>query len=639
MKKIIFSILVLSVALSCQQEITQYTVKDTGVVYASIDDAPGTKTALNEFNNVVWTNGNCINVFDKSTVGDVYYLKDEFVGKNFGEFEPLWQFDQGEAIDHYVAFYPAYEFLECRSLDAKTYEISDVWIDSYIYDADYVAGTFINNTFPMVAVSKDNNFQFKNILGGIKFQLTGTQKLKSILIKGLFNDYKLAGLATFKIPVDGSDPYVEISDEYFSSYVMVEYNEGVQLQESVPTEFILPLPPVTFKDGFVVSITDTDGLNYSLYSFKENSIIRSKLLVMPPVELENHVFDCSIDINVYNVRLYERESAHISAELNLTGYNGPLNPTLKWSTEDPGVATVDQNGNITAISAGETFIILTAEPFHYPIEQYLSVEVLPSAECTSDYIDEYGIDHGKGVALGNVIWAPVNCGYHQTDFKYGKLYQWGRKYGIGYSGPLGKLYDSKGNELEPEGTYSDAIVPTVLKGPVSLDVGQSELNSNKIITSNGKEPFDWLDVPNDRLWNAGTEYNPKKTEYDPCPEGWRVPTFTEYEESYRYVRDRILEEYDGVKGVTLCLQESYNSYIPHLFLPLAGNCVADSILLGNDEISFAGRDWMTSYWSSTIDDAYPYPMSSFGVSNGDTDFSPGGVFLKLEANPVRCVQE
>lgn len=49
-----------------------------------------------------------------------------------------------------------------------------------------------------------------------------------------------------------------------------------------------------------------------------------------------------------------------------------------------------------------------------------------------DYVDEYGINHGKGIAIGKAIWAPVNCGYHATDYKYGKLYQWGRKYGQGY---------------------------------------------------------------------------------------------------------------------------------------------------------------------------------------------------------------
>ena len=49
-----------------------------------------------------------------------------------------------------------------------------------------------------------------------------------------------------------------------------------------------------------------------------------------------------------------------------------------------------------------------------------------------DYIDEYGVNHGPGIKVGIHIWSPVNCGYHATDYKYGKLYQWGRLYGQGF---------------------------------------------------------------------------------------------------------------------------------------------------------------------------------------------------------------
>ena len=92
------------------------------------------------------------------------------------------------------------------------------------------------------------------------------------------------------------------------------------------------------------------------------------------------------------------------------------------------------------------------------------------SEKLIDYIDEYGENHGPGVKIGETVWAPVNCGYHKTDFKYGKLYQWGRKYGQGYSG---NLYDTDGNL---SGTYSDASYPSgdnLVAGPVSLEIGQS----------------------------------------------------------------------------------------------------------------------------------------------------------------------
>lgn len=142
-------------------------------------------------------------------------------------------------------------------------------------------------------------------------------------------------------------------------------------------------------------------------------------------------------------------------------------------------------------------------------------EEVPMEDC--DYVDEYGINHGKGVEIDGVVWAPVNCGYHKSDYRYGKLYQWGRKYGQGYDG---SLYDVDGNYI---GEYSDASVPSIVSGPVSLAAGQSESNSNKFYTSSSDGPT----TQNDALWNSGTEENPVKTEYDPCPEGWRVPTYAE----------------------------------------------------------------------------------------------------------------
>jgi hypothetical protein len=34
---------------------------------------------------------------------------------------------------------------------------------------------------------------------------------------------------------------------------------------------------------------------------------------------------------------------------------------------------------------------------------------------SNDYIDEYGVNHGPGVEIDGVVWAPVNCGYHKDD--------------------------------------------------------------------------------------------------------------------------------------------------------------------------------------------------------------------------------
>ena len=111
---------------------------------------------------------------------------------------------------------------------------------------------------------------------------------------------------------------------------------------------------------------------------------------------------------------------------------------------------------------------------------------------------------GKALLLGGVIWAPVNCGYYaqsteDSGFPYGKLYQWGRKYGQDY--------------------YTTSL--ELLEGPISPNGNNAQYSNTFFIAD---EPYcDWLSESDDSLWNSGTESNPVKTEYDPCPAGWRVP--------------------------------------------------------------------------------------------------------------------
>jgi menaquinone-dependent protoporphyrinogen IX oxidase len=59
---------------------------------------------------------------------------------------------------------------------------------------------------------------------------------------------------------------------------------------------------------------------------------------------------------------------------------------------------------------------------------------------------------------------------------------------------------------------------------------ETDVRFGKFIRRNAGN-FDWIAgsaaVYNNR-WNAGTEAFPVKAAADPCPEGWRVPTRTEW---------------------------------------------------------------------------------------------------------------
>ena len=242
-----------------------------------------------------------------------------------------------------------------------------------------------------------------------------------------------------------------------------------------------------------------------------------------------------------------------------------------------------------------------------------SCEKMP--EPLIDYVDEYGVNHGTGVKIGKAVWAPVNCGYHKDDFKYGKLYQWGRKYGQGYNG---NFYDGDWDQ-----EYSDASFPETIKGPVTSREAQSKDNENKFYY-NSSYPWHWCGIKENNLWNSGTEKNPVKAEYDPCPDGWRVPTYVELKELNKMYVVWIVDE-NIRSGCWFSEKSSYAETVPHVFLPAAGYCSGHHGSHGS-----RGRDGY--YWSSKSDDD---GLNYIVLSN------PIGVYDLNTANghSVRCVQE
>ena len=168
------------------------------------------------------------------------------------------------------------------------------------------------------------------------------------------------------------------------------------------------------------------SLLLSCDSFKDTEIPEKE----PNEELVVPVVSVSLSVSVLEL--------HIADSVQLVATVQPSDATYepKWWSDSPETATVDNNGLVTAMSEGTANIYVEAG------DQIASCAVTVSRSEFTDYIDEYGINHGHGVKIGESIWAPVNCGYDETDFRFGKLYQWGRKYGQGY--------DS-----------SDATVPTI----------------------------------------------------------------------------------------------------------------------------------------------------------------------------------
>ena len=250
-------------------------------------------------------------------------------------------------------------------------------------------------------------------------------------------------------------------------------------------------------------------------------------------------------------------------------------------TEGFAVIITDSEGN-------EQIVVTDKENKVFRSSLLMMPEVTMERVASSvDYVDEYGINHGQGIRIGETIWAPVNCGFHATDYQWGKLYQWGRKYGQGYDG--------------------DAITPTLVESSVTLDVGNNESKSNIFYTGTIDSDSDWLDLHDNTLWNAGTEEYPIKTKYDPCPEGWRVPTKNELNNLYINHSDWTTNHM-GQSGYWFSGASTYAEGGAQVFLPAAGYRRSRSGLAKN-------RGVYGDYWSSMSYNSNTSYFLGFGCSD------------------------
>lgn len=621
MKKFIYiSYAACAIFAACQKNVVVSPDKFESSFYAQIEQDTPTKTLLNEQNNVLWSEGDQVVIFVKNTAGSRYQIATESAGKQSARFDKIKggaSQDSGVPLDHNIAYYPYSDYVKCAG-SGDGYNLNVVLPTEQVY----VPGSFADGVFPMVAVSKNTNITFKNICGGLKFYLRGTQNITSLTLRGN-NGEKLSGNAVVTVYGSGQSPLITM-DSNASEQVVLDCGDGVQLDESVPTEFIIVLPPMNFVNGFTVTATDDAGLEHIIDTERQNEVKRSRLLVMPPVKVgstnddEEEEGDVVVPITEISLNtIFDYFKLLKGSTIKLEATIKPIDATNKnviWSSTNPNIASVDQDGKVIAHSVGSVNIFAQVGD----MSNYCSVRVIDEAVPTIDYIDEYGVNHGKGIAIADVVWAPVNCGYHKDDYKYGKLYQWGRKYGQGYSGALYV------NGIKT-GIYSDATIPEIQQGGVSLEVGQSESNANVFYTASSN--YNWVYPSHDNLWNAGSSLNPIKTEYDPCPRGWRVSTYDELFWLHQNHSHWVTND-DGIEGYWMSDIIDYSSNAPQVFLPAAGWRKRDS---GEADI----RGQYGKYFASKDRCGY-YELLFNNIYLEDLKMSTGG---RAYACAVRCVQE
>lgn len=627
MKKILISALATAVLFGCQETIENVaSVSDAPTFEALVEGfSADTKTSLTELNNIVWSEGDNLAIFQGCSVADKYQLTPATAGTANGNFTLVsdnsgdinGDFTSGMEIATNIALYPYAENLSCANarltdtesgVEVAAYTISGVVLPEV---QNYVADSFGETSFPMVAMTEsigDHILKFKNVCGAMKLQLKGTQVVKSIKIEG-GNSEKLSGAATITTYPDADlAPVIRMASDASTS-VTLDCGDGVQLSESAATEFIIALPPVLFSKGFNVTVTTSEDVTKVIETSAANTILRSSILVMPEVMLgdapstEEPGDEVDVELIVVDrTSLTMAPGTSYKLEWDVDPAE-VTDPTLTWTTSDAAVTQVDQTGKITAVSDGTATITVRAVG---GVSATCLVKVIGLATPTVEYKDG-DVSYGYGIAIGDVVWAPVNCGYEAatSDYKgyqYGKLYQWGRKYGQGYDA-------------------NDASYPSgdnLLEGPVMPSVGQSEENKDVFFTVS-EEPYDWCKAASGKYWDT------QKTATDPCPEGWRIPTKSELSSLLANKSTRVVDEkYDQV-GYYLSGLYSYIPEAPRIFIPDPGFCRQP-----DGRLRTSGPKYWSSYSYYSLG-AYFLSIENDENDNVSTDHAYGF--------SVRCVQE
>ena len=270
MKKIFFSLSMLALGFmaSCQQEevLNEASQLKAGLNFtATLEENAVSRTQLSPLENntykVWWTANDNVSVFAAENVHAQYTVADgvgsvrgtfAHAGGNTIEGTEIWN----DGTEMFVGVYPYAEGTKVTKSE-NGFTVNTVIPTKQAF----AAGTFGKDAYPMVAVSEDNDFAFKNVGTIIVLPLKGEAKIVEATLAS--KNHNIAGNATITVEGNNWIPTVDVTNG--ANAVVVNCGEGVELKADEATNFYFVFAPGTYEANDL-SIKFTDA-HYNYYEF------------------------------------------------------------------------------------------------------------------------------------------------------------------------------------------------------------------------------------------------------------------------------------------------------------------------------------------------------------------------------------
>lgn len=236
-------------------------------------------------------------------------------------------------------------------------------------------------------------------------------------------------------------------------------------------------------------------------------------------------------------------------------------------------ASTSKNYTIQIVSSTGTFIEYKASGKSFTVQKIKRMAEQEFKSASLVKYNEGAGDLGNAIMIGDFVWAPVNCGYHATNFRYGKTFQFGRKVGGGMVN--GSIYDDSSQQTNASASYPDG--------------GTNKHPSDALFyTSSGL--YDWYTNTASLQFDGWPMDAPSGTSGigNPCPSGWRVPTKDELSNLAGNYSEYVADGVGGKKGRWFSGQATFDATGPKIFLPAPGYRAAAN---GNVQTRERGLYW------------------------------------------------